>query len=89
MELSKFCKNGKSPFIWPEAAERIQDVRRRSYFSKTFERLAQRCEVLGISFHCLRHTYATEMARRGLPTQHIAQLVGHFRPSTTEGYIHR
>ena len=88
-ELSKLQRGGRSLYVWPEAAKRIQDVNKRSYYSKTFERLAERCDLVDVSFHCLRHTYATDMARRGVPTPHISQFVGHTSASTTEGYIHR
>ena len=46
-------------YVWPGAAKAMLEISRRSCFSKTFERLAERCGLDGVSFHCLRHTYAT------------------------------
>lgn len=51
-------------------------------------RLHQACAVAGIepavSFHVLRHTYASSLARRGVPLQVIAAVLGHADTRITE-----
>lgn len=42
----------------------------------------------GMSFHTLRHSYATQMARKGVPITYIQQQMGHWNPMTTAHYIH-
>lgn len=88
-ELAKVNRKGTSKYVWPQAASKMLGVSTRAYFSKTFARLCDYCAVKGVSFHCLRHTYATEMSRLGVPTPHISSRLGHAHGSTTEGYIHR
>lgn len=38
--------------------------------------------------HCLRHTYATELAKSGMPIKEIAARLGHFATATTMKYLH-
>jgi integrase len=41
-----------------------------------------------ITFHGLRHSFATEMATRGIPIPVLQKLLGHSRITTTELYMH-
>ncbi len=62
---------------------------RRASLSVEFGRLCQQAELKGRhTFHGLRHTYATECGRMGIPTPHIARSLGHSSTKTTEGYMH-
>ena len=40
-----------------------------------------------LSPHAIRHTYATEQARRGMPTTTLAALLGHDNIKTTQRYV--
>ena len=60
----------------------------RHRLSKYFQRLCEMAGIEGKSFHCLRHTYATECARKGKSMPHIAADLGHRHLTTTELYIH-
>lgn len=40
-----------------------------------------------LTFHCLRHTYCTELAKSGLPLKEIARRMGHLGESTTLHYL--
>jgi len=60
----------------------------RHRLSKYFQRLCEMAGIEGKSFHCLRHTYATECARKGKSMPHIAADLGHRHLTTTEQYIH-
>ena len=44
--------------------------------------------VRELSPHCCRHTYATQLEKRGVPLQIIARLMGHARVETTGEYLH-
>jgi len=55
--------------------EKLKDCGRRAGIAKR------------VAPHGLRHTYATELAREGVPMNAIRQLLGHKRLAYTEGYI--
>ena len=44
--------------------------------------------VRKLSPHCCRHTYISNLEKRGIPMELIARLAGHSRISTTDGYLH-
>lgn len=60
----------------------------RTILPKQFNRICRFAGLAGHTFHGLRHTYATECARAGIPTPHIAQSLGHRNLTTTRNYIH-
>ena len=41
-----------------------------------------------ISLHCLRHRFATQLCRRGVPLMDISSLLGHSDLGTTAVYLH-
>ncbi len=41
-----------------------------------------------LHFHCLRHTFITELLRKGVSIYYVSRLAGHSNISTTMGYIH-
>jgi integrase len=59
------------------------------YFSKRFKRA---CMSAGISdsihFHSLRHSFASNLAQKGVSLYVIKELLGHSSISTTEIYAH-
>lgn len=76
------------PHCFPVEHYMTNEPKDRQRLSKYFERLCAMAKIKGKSFHGLRHTYATECARHGKATPHIAQDLGHRSLSTTERYIH-
>lgn len=74
--------------FFPRQRELSRNAARRSGLSTQFSRLCQSAGVTGKSFHCLRHTYLTELAMSGMPIEEIRKRAGHICPSTTERYIH-
>lgn len=57
---------------------------RRRYYTA----LRQVEGVRSLSPHCCRHTYATQLEKKGVPLQIIARLMGHARAETTGIYLH-
>ena len=75
------------PYIWTSKRENglydIGSFRRRYY--RVLKRIAG---IRPLSPHCCRHTYITNLEKKGVPMEMIARLVGHSRITTTDGYIH-
>ncbi len=68
------------------------DANSKPFYSKELNlRLAEVCAKAGlrrITWHVLRHTFATNAAMRGVPLQIVQQLLGHSTVKTTERYAH-
>jgi integrase len=60
----------------------------RAKLSVQFSRILQAVKIRGHSFHDLRHSFCSDCKRRGIPTPHIAKLVGHADEETTKVYLH-
>ncbi len=69
---------------------RVKGVALNSNFvSKKFKQAVLRAEVNSkVHFHTLRHSYASNLARRGVPLLIIKELLGHQSIRTTEIYSH-
>lgn len=56
-------------------------------FAKSWRRLLVRAGVEYKNFHCIRHTFATEALRSGVPISDVQALLGHANMETTMIYI--
>ena len=59
-----------------------------AYVRGLMKRLARRAGIeKRVSFHGLRHTYASELAAEGIPVNQIQRLLGHSSLATTATYL--
>lgn len=75
------------PYVWTSKRENgLFDVGafRRRYYTM----IKKIPGVRPLSPHCCRHTYISNLEKRGVPMEQIARLAGHSRISTTDGYVH-
>ena len=60
----------------------------RSKVTKRFKEACAEAAVTEITFHELRHTFATTMAANGVPLRKIQEWLGHADSKTTQIYTH-
>lgn len=76
-------------YVFPEQRETVLNPRLRSKLSLYFGRELAKLGIEGKSFHCLRHTYATNQSKQpGETVDSIRLRLGHSLATTTAGYIH-
>lgn len=81
------CEHSGKPYIWTSRRKNglydIGSFRRRYYHA-----IKQLPGVRPLSPHCCRHTYVSNLEKKGVPMEQIARLAGHSRITTTDGYLH-
>jgi len=71
-----FSTDGKAPF-------------NKSYITRKFKSLLRKLNLNeDLHFHCLRHTYFSNLSRLNVPVNYIKELAGHSSIKTTEIYLH-
>lgn len=71
-------------FAHPESGKPLD----RSNLSRRYNQAIKRAEVPRVTFHELRHTFGTTMAKAGVPRRTIQAWMGHEDGSTTDVYMH-
>jgi integrase len=60
----------------------------RNHIRGAFQSACDRAGIEGISWHKLRHTFASKLVQSGISLYYVQQLLGHANVSTTERYAH-
>jgi integrase len=77
-------KDGPNPFVFVnhKSETRFVDIGHR------FGRVTRRAGYNDVSFHTLRHTFASRLAQAGVPLNTIRELLGHGSMVMTMRYAH-
>jgi integrase len=75
---------GPSPYVFtnPDTGGRYKAL------NGTFERICERAGFTDVTFHTLRHTFASRLAQAGVPLNNIRELLGHGDMKVTMRYAH-
>ena len=89
---SLFSDNGTPLLIDPENYIFSTDGKApydKSYITRKFKSLLRKLNLNeDLHFHCLRHTYFSNLSRLNVPVNYIKELAGHSSIKTTEIYLH-
>jgi len=80
--------NKGSEFVFQYADPKTGTKRHLRYFRRAFENACRRAGIKGITFHDLRHTFASRLVRKGVDLITVKDLLGHSSVKTTERYSH-
>jgi len=82
----RFESRVKSGPLFPEAHALFHDVRNRCRLSLSFAKILKDHSIIGKSFHCFRHTFATRHRSLGMTIDEIRVKLGHSSTDTTKIY---
>ena len=77
-----------SEFVFQYADPKTRTKRHLTYFRRAFENACKRAGIKGLTFHDLRHTFASRLVRKGIDLITVKDLLGHSSVRTTERYSH-
>ncbi len=61
----------------------------KDYVSQKFKKYLRQANLPEkFHFHCLRHTFITNLIKNGVPVNFVKELAGHTEIKTTMGYVH-
>lgn len=74
-------------WVWPSEWDAAR-TRSEGNCASAMGRIAERAKLQDVTWHTLRHTYASQLVMRGVPMRAIQDLLGHATIKMTEKYAH-
>jgi len=78
--------DGKKEFLFHYIDPKTGNRKHLRYFRTAFCNACRQANIKGLTFHDLRHTFVSRLARSGLGLITVKDLLGHYSVKTTERY---
>ncbi len=80
--------NGDKEFVFNYVDPKTGNRKHLRYFGTAFCNACRRANIKGLTFHDLRHTFASRLVRAGVDLITVKDLLGHYSVKTTKRYTH-
>jgi integrase len=77
-----------SPFSFPSPLTSAQPMQGRNFVVKIYEPALKRGKIEGVTWHTLRHTFASRAVMAGVDIRTVQELMGHSTITMTMRYAH-
>ncbi|MBX3339721.1 MAG: site-specific integrase [Nitrospira sp.] len=77
-----------SPFLFPSPLTSAQPMQGRNFVVKIYEPGLKRAKIEGVTWHTLRHTFASRAVMAGVDIRTVQELMGHSTITMTMRYAH-
>ena len=77
-----------SPFLFPSPLTSVQPMQGRNFVVKIYEPALKRAKIEGVTWHTLRHTFASRAVMAGVDIRTVQELMGHSTITMTMRYAH-
>lgn len=82
--LAQKARNGKGPYVFPNE----NTGKPYTTLAKVFKRTCKDAKIEGLTFHSLRHCFASRLLEDGTSIEIVKSLLGHHSVTITERYCH-
>jgi integrase len=77
-----------SPYLFPSPLTSGQPMQGRNFVVKVYEPALKRAKIEGVTWHTLRHTFASRAVMAGVDIRTVQELMGHSTITMTMQYAH-
>ncbi len=77
----------KSPYVFPSATGETP-IDARNFMNRIFNPALKRAKIAGLTWHSLRHTFASRLVMAGVDLRTVQELMGHKAIEMTLRYSH-
>jgi integrase len=77
-----------SPYLFPSLLSQGQPMQGRHFVVKVYEAALKKAKIEGVTWHTLRHTFASRAVMAGVDIRTVQELMGHSTISMTVRYAH-
>ena len=86
--LKNLSTRSYSPYLFPSPLNAGQPMQGRNFAVKVYEPALRRAGIEGVTWHTLRHTFASRAVMAGVDIRSVQELMGHSTITMTMRYTH-